>query len=114
MVVAPASVIAFALGGHFKEAIIENMAQVYMTEAQVTQDFAAVLEKLRQGTEVVVEQDRRPVAVISPVKGPGRPIDECIALAKAHGSGGVLDADFARDLNEIIAERKPLEASVWD
>jgi antitoxin (DNA-binding transcriptional repressor) of toxin-antitoxin stability system len=94
--------------------MIESMAQVHMTEAEVTTNFAAVLEKLRQGAEVVVEQGHRSVAVISPPRGPGRPIDECIALAKAHGSGATLDEDFAQDLEEIIAERKPLDASVWD
>jgi antitoxin (DNA-binding transcriptional repressor) of toxin-antitoxin stability system len=77
-----------------------------MTEAEVTKNFAAVLEKLRQGAEVVVEQDHRPVAVISPLKGPGRPIDECIALARAHGSGATLDEDFAQDLEDIIADEQ--------
>ncbi len=85
-----------------------------MTEAEVTKNFAAVLDSLRQGTEVVVEQDHRPVAIISPLKGPGRPIDECIALAKAHDSGATLDEDFTQDLDEIIAEGKPLDASVGD
>ena len=94
--------------------MIEDMAQVHMTEAEVTKDFAAVLEKVRQGTEVVIEEGYRSVAVISPVKGPGRPIDECIALAKEHGSGTTLDEDFADDLENIIAERKPLDTSAWD
>ncbi len=85
-----------------------------MTEAEVTKDFAAVLEKVRQGTEVVIEEGYRTVAVISPVKCPGRPIDECIALAKAHGSGATLDEDFASDLEEVIGERKPLDTSAWD
>ena len=85
-----------------------------MTEDEVTQNFAAVLENLRRGTEVVVEQDQHPVAVISLPRGPGRPIDECIALAKAHGSGTILDEDFARQLEERIAERRPLDASAWD
>jgi antitoxin (DNA-binding transcriptional repressor) of toxin-antitoxin stability system len=95
------------------------MERVYMTEAEVASDFAAVLEKLKHGTEVVVEQDHRPVAVISPVKGPGRPIDECIALAKAHaeklGHAPIPDADFAADVQAAIdAHRKPLDTSVWD
>jgi antitoxin (DNA-binding transcriptional repressor) of toxin-antitoxin stability system len=90
------------------------MERVYMTEAEVASDFAAVLERLKQGAEVVVEQDHRPVAVISPVRGPGRPIDECIALAKAHGSGATLDEEYAADLEEIIASRQPLDTSVWD
>ena len=90
------------------------MERVYMTEAEVASDFAAVLERLKQGAEVVVEQDHRPVAVISPVRGPGRPIDECIALAKAHGSGARLDEEYTADLEEIIASRQPLDTSVWD
>jgi antitoxin (DNA-binding transcriptional repressor) of toxin-antitoxin stability system len=76
-----------------------------MTEAEVTKDIAAVLEKVRQGTEVVIEEGYRTVAIISPVKAPGRPIDECIALAKEHGSGATLDDDFAHDLEQIISQR---------
>jgi antitoxin (DNA-binding transcriptional repressor) of toxin-antitoxin stability system len=90
------------------------MEQVHMTEAEVKSNFAAVLEKVRQGIEVVVEQNDRTVAVIKPVKGPGRPIVECIALARAHGSGATLDEDFAKDLEEIVASRRPLDPSVWD
>ena len=94
--------------------MIKDMEQVRMTDAEVANNFAAVLEKLKHGAEVVVEQDHRPVAVISPVKGPGRPIDECIALAKAHGSGARLDEEYTADLEEIIASRQPLDTSVWD
>ena len=39
--------------------MIEDMEQVRMTEAEVTSNFAAVLEKLKRGDEVVVEQDHR-------------------------------------------------------
>jgi antitoxin (DNA-binding transcriptional repressor) of toxin-antitoxin stability system len=94
--------------------MIEDMEQVRMTEAEVTNNFAAVLEKLKHGTEVVVERDHRPVAVIGPMKGPGRPIDECIALAKARGSGARLDEEYAKDLEEIVASRQPLDTSVWE
>jgi len=76
--------------------MIEGMEQVRMTDAEVANNFAAVLEKLKHGAEVVVEQGYRRVAVISPVKGPGRPIDECIALVKAHGSGAELDEEICR------------------
>jgi len=57
-----------------------------------------VLEKVRQGVEVVVEQDHRPVAIIKTPQRPGRLIDECIAMARADGSGATLDEDFAKDL----------------
>lgn len=82
--------------------MIEPMEQVRMTEAEVTSNFAAVLEKLRRGNEVVVEQNERPVAVIRPVKGPGRLLSECIALAEEHGLTATLDDAFGKDLEEII------------
>ena len=94
--------------------MIEDMPELHMSEAEVAKDFAAVLERLKHGDAVVVEQDHRPVAVISPLAGPGRPIDECIALAKAHGSGARLDEGYAKDLEEIIASRRPLDTSVWE
>jgi hypothetical protein len=95
------------------------MAIVHMTEAELARDVQAVLAKLREGDEVIVEQDHRAVAVIkAPRPGPDRLLSECIALAKAHeealGYAPTLDDDFARDLEEIIASRRePLE-SRWD
>jgi antitoxin (DNA-binding transcriptional repressor) of toxin-antitoxin stability system len=95
------------------------MAQVHMSEAEVAKDFAAVLEKVRQGTEVVVEQDHRPVAIIRTPQGPGRSIDECIVLAKAYetrlGFAPVPDAEFAQDVQSAIdAHREPLNPPSWD
>lgn len=94
--------------------MIEEMAQLHMSEAEVAKNFAAVLERVRQGLEIAIEREHRTIAVITPVKGPGRPIEECIALAEAHGSGASLDESFARDLEQIIAERKPLDTSAWE
>ena len=95
-------------------AIIVVMAQVRMTEAEVLRDFKAVLKRIRAGSEIVVEEDARPVAVIRSPEGPGRPIEECIAIAEARQSNAVLDEDFARDLQEIIDSRAPLDTSSWD
>ena len=99
--------------------MIEEMPRLHMSEAEVVRDIQAVLEKVRQGAEVLVERDYRTVAVITPVKGPGRPIDECIALAKAHeerlGYAPVPDPDFAKDVQAAIdAHREPLEPPKWD
>lgn len=94
--------------------MIGNMAVVHMTEAEVAKDFSAVLERVRQGTEVIVKEGFRTVAVIKPVTEPGRSLDDCIALAKAHGSGAVLDEEFSKGLEAIIAEREPLDTSAWD
>jgi len=35
-----------------------------MIEAEVARDFAAVLEKIQQGAEIIVERNAQPVAVI--------------------------------------------------
>jgi antitoxin (DNA-binding transcriptional repressor) of toxin-antitoxin stability system len=101
-----------------RRAIIESMAQVHMTEAEVARDFAAALEKVRQGIEVVVENNHEPVAVIRPPSLSGRSIVECIALARAHqkesGEAPTLDPDFAADVEEIIRSRKPWNPPSWD
>ena len=95
--------------------MIEGMEQVNMTEAEVTSNFAAVLDRLGHGDEVVVERDHRAVAVIKPAGGPGRLLSECIALAEAHGSAVTLDEGFGKDLEEIVqSHREPLDASRWD
>ena len=90
------------------------MAQVHITEAELVRNIQSVLEKVRQGAEVIIEQGNRSVAVIKAVEGPVRPIDECIALAKARGSAATIDEDYARDLEAVISQRQPLDSSVWE
>ena len=82
------------------------MAPVHMTEAEVAGNFAAVLEKIQRGAEVIVERDCRPVAVIRSPRRTGRPIADCIASAKASGSTGTLDGGFAADVEEGIKSRQ--------
>jgi antitoxin (DNA-binding transcriptional repressor) of toxin-antitoxin stability system len=99
--------------------MIEVMLQVHMTEAEAARDFHAVIERVREGAEVVVEQDNRPVAVIRAPQVPGRPIAECIAIAKAYeerlGYAPIPDEGFAKDVEAgIEAHREALDVSVWD
>ena len=95
--------------------MIGSMAVVHMTEAEVVKDIAAVLAQLRQGVEVVVEQDHRAVAVIKPSRPVGRMISEVIADLKARGSNAAMDEDFARDIEEgIKAQRQPWNPPSWD
>ena len=95
--------------------MIEDMAELHMTEAEVAKDFAAVLEKIRHGSEVIIEEDARPIAIIKPAPRTGRPISECIALAKARSGKAVMDDDFARDVEEAIQNhREPWDPPVWD
>jgi len=99
--------------------MIEVMVRVHMTEAEAARDFHAVLARVREGAEVVIDEGHRPVAVIREPQGPGRSIDECIAIAEAFearlGYAPVPDEDFARDVQEgIDSHREPLDASAWD
>jgi antitoxin (DNA-binding transcriptional repressor) of toxin-antitoxin stability system len=95
------------------------MAQLHITEAEAARDFQAVLARVSEGSEVVVERDCRPVAVIRAPLNPTRSIDESIALAEAFearlGYSPVPDPDFARDVQEgIDAHREPLDPPAWD
>lgn len=97
------------------------MATVHMSEAEVARDLHAVLAKVQQGIEVVIEQDQRPVAVLKAPQagGPGRKLSECIALAKAYeeklGYAPIPDADFAKDVQEgIDSRRDSFEPPAWD
>ena len=99
--------------------MIEEIATVRITEAELARDIHAVLAKVQEGIEVIVEQDDRPVAVIKTPLGPGRKISECIALAKAYeeklGYAPVPDPDFAKDVQAAIdAHSEPLNPPAWD
>jgi antitoxin (DNA-binding transcriptional repressor) of toxin-antitoxin stability system len=100
--------------------MIEEEMTVRITEAELGRDIHAVLARVQEGVEVIVEQDHRPVALIkTPPRGPGRPLSECIALAKAHeealGYALVPDPDFAKDVQAAIdSGREPFNPPDWD
>ena len=90
-----------------------------MTDAEVARNFASVLEKVQNGIEVVVERDAKPVAVISSPPEIGRPVVECIALAREYesrrGHAPVADIDFDKDVRVAVeAHDERLDSSEWD
>ncbi len=94
--------------------MIEDVVQVHMTEAEIARNFAAALEKVRQGLEVVVEDNHQAIAVLKPAEPPRRKISECIAMLSAD-STATIDPDFAADVEAAIeAHREPLEPPSWD
>ncbi|HEY1341097.1 MAG TPA: hypothetical protein VGF59_26480 [Bryobacteraceae bacterium] len=91
------------------------MAQLHLTEAELARDLHGILEKVREGAEVVVERGSEPLAVIKPPQFHGRPIAECIAWLEAHGSHATLDDQFGRDLEAVIDDhREALKPPTWD
>lgn len=99
--------------------MIEVMATVRITEAELARDIHAVLAKVQQGVEVIVERDNRAVAVIRTPPRSGRKISECIALAKAYeeklGHAPLPDPEFAKDVQAAIdAHQESLSPPPWD
>jgi antitoxin (DNA-binding transcriptional repressor) of toxin-antitoxin stability system len=96
----------------------DDMAVLHITEAELARDIHGVLEKIRQGAEIIVEHEHKPVARMTSVRGPGRLLSECIAIAKQRererGYAITLDPDFANDVEEIVRDRQPWNPPSWD
>ena len=91
------------------------MATLRITEAELARDTHGVLAKVREGFEVIVEQDHRPVAIIRPPRRSGRPISEILREAEERNSTVILDADFGADLEAIIAAHdQPWNPPSWE
>jgi antitoxin (DNA-binding transcriptional repressor) of toxin-antitoxin stability system len=91
---------------------------IHISEIEAASNFAALLDRVRAGAEVVIEHDKLPVAVLHAPAPPRRTISECIALAKKHedetGEVPVMDADFAADMEEIIRNREMWNPPTWE
>jgi antitoxin (DNA-binding transcriptional repressor) of toxin-antitoxin stability system len=98
--------------------MIEYMAVIRISEADLARDVHGVLERVQNGAEVVIEQDNHPVAVMKPPHPVRRTLSELILLAeqreKERGYPITLDADFAADVEEIVRARKPWTPRSWD
>jgi antitoxin (DNA-binding transcriptional repressor) of toxin-antitoxin stability system len=91
---------------------------IHISEAEAASDFASLMARVRAGAKVIIENGKRPVAVLHSAEPVRRSISECIALAKAHeeetGKAPILDPDFAEDVEEILSHRKPWNPPVWE
>jgi len=94
------------------------MATFHIPEAEAIANFAALLDRVRAGEEVVIQNGAEPIAVLHQPTPTGRSIADTIARMEAYsrelGHKPVLDADFAEDMEEIIRNRKPADRSAWD
>ena len=83
-------------------------------EADLVRDARMILHRVEAGSEVIIERDDQPVAVLRPIVPPRRKISECIALL-SENSNATIDPDFANDVEAAIAaHREPLEPPAWD
>jgi antitoxin (DNA-binding transcriptional repressor) of toxin-antitoxin stability system len=95
--------------------MVEAMTTLRVTEAELARDTRAVLAKVREGVEVIVEQDHRPIAIIRTPPRSGRPISDILREAKERNSTVTLDSDFGTDLGAIIAaHQQPWNPRSWE
>ena len=85
-------------------------ATVHMSEDEVIGNFSAVLKKVQDGMEVVIEKQEQPVAVMRAPTVEGRLLSECIAIAEARMSNATLDDGFMEGVEEGIR----LRSKTWN
>jgi len=94
--------------------MIENMGVVHISEAELLRDLASVLNRLRSGTEVVIERNAQPVAILRAPEPRRRKLSD-IAASLSKESTAAIDADFAADVQDFIdRHREPLNPPDWD
>lgn len=88
---------------------------IHMSEAEAATDFATVMSRVREGAEVVIEKDARPVAVVKPAEPVLRLLSETLRLIRERGSTATLDGEFGKDVEAAIeAHPEPLDPPAWD
>lgn len=94
--------------------MIEGMAQIHISEADLARDIAAVLDRVQSGTEIVIERNALPVAVLRPAEPRRRKLSEIVA-SLSEQSTATIDPDFAADVQAFIdRHREPLNPPEWD
>jgi antitoxin (DNA-binding transcriptional repressor) of toxin-antitoxin stability system len=94
------------------------MAVTHISEAEAkASTVTGLLERVCAGEEIMIDTATFPVSIrIAPFER--RTISQSIAIAEASakklGYEPVMDEDFATDMREIIARRKPRDHSAWD
>jgi antitoxin (DNA-binding transcriptional repressor) of toxin-antitoxin stability system len=91
----------------------KHVLHISESEAATT-DLATLLARVQAGAEIVIEKDKRPVAILHAAEPVRRTISECIALLPEDSSATV-DPDFAKDVESAIeSHREALTPPAWD
>jgi len=94
------------------------MATIHISGVDASRDFAGLLEMVRSGAEIIIDDGAYPPAVLRSSEPAPRTISESIEIARKlrleTGESPGLDPDFADDVAEIIRNRKPWTPPAWD
>ena len=88
--------------------------------ARDLRDLRDLLDRVRAGEDIVIEDGSPTPIRLAPAAQVhhGTPISVAIArleaIEKERGRPFVMDEDYAADMREIIANRKPRDTSEWD
>jgi len=94
--------------------MIEDMGIVHITEAELVRDIASVLDQVQSVTEIVIERNAQPVAVLRRAEPRRRKLSEIMA-SLSENSMATIDPDFAADVQSFIdRNREPLNPPEWD
>ena len=88
---------------------------IYLSEAEAAgTNFTMLLARVRAGTEIIIENEKRPIAIIRAVEPARRTIFECIALLP-EDSTATIDSDFSRDVSAAVeSQSELLNPPAWD
>lgn len=88
---------------------------IHVSEAEAASDFASLMDRVRAGMEVVIENNAKPVATVHPAEPHVRLLSESLHLAQMRGSTAAIDEDFAKDVRAAVeSHREPLDPPSWD
>jgi antitoxin (DNA-binding transcriptional repressor) of toxin-antitoxin stability system len=94
--------------------MINSMAVIRISEADLARNVHAVLDRVQTGVEVIVERNTRPVAVLRSPEPIRRKLSE-ISAALPENSAETIDLDFARDVKEFVdSHREAVNPPEWD
>ena len=95
--------------------MISIMATIHISEADFARDMTALLGRVVDGTEIVIERGEFPIAI---VKRPAQPhmrlLSESLRIAQQQGSTAKLDGGFGNDLKAVIDSHPEPFKNPWE
>jgi prevent-host-death family protein len=87
---------------------------IHVSEDEAARTFADLMARVREGSEVIIEKNSSPIAVLHPAEPERRSISEAIALL-SEDSKGVVDSDFAAAVRAAVdSHPESLDPPSWD
>jgi antitoxin (DNA-binding transcriptional repressor) of toxin-antitoxin stability system len=96
------------------------MAVIRISDGEASRDFPALLDRVRNGEEIIIESGTDDVAVLRPIAPVLRTVSECIALLPEDAGAEdneieETDEDFADEVEaELSRHRKMPDPPAWD